>query len=110
MTMICAREFSKWLRHRFNSEKTGISISREDINQLTGRQRLDPSFVNDVHYELMQYGMAFVTDTSRESFYLVPVSQAKNGESNLNINLRKRCSATYIPLKNRVKKKVQLDD
>ena len=57
--MICAKEFSEWLRHRFSTENAGISISRDNINQLTGRQRLDPSFVNDVHYELMQYGMAF---------------------------------------------------
>ncbi|MDH5927916.1 hypothetical protein AB4169_19910 [Vibrio lentus] len=98
MTMICAREFSKWLRHRFNSEKTGISISREDINQLTGRQRLDPSFVNDVHYELMQYGMAFVTDTSRESFYLVPVSQAKNWREQLEYQFEKEMFCNIYPI------------
>ncbi|TCN73959.1 hypothetical protein EDB62_1262 [Vibrio crassostreae] len=63
MTMICAKEFAEWLRHRFNAESSGISISRDDITQLTGRQRLDPSFVNDVHYELMQYGMAFWAGT-----------------------------------------------
>ncbi|PMM97579.1 hypothetical protein BCT41_14405 [Vibrio splendidus] len=98
MTMICAREFSKWLRHRFNSEKTGISISREDINQLTGRQRLDPSFVNDVHYELMQYGMAFVTDTSRESFYLVPVSQTKNWREQLEYQFEKEMFCNIYPI------------
>ena len=56
------------VKHRFSTKNAGISISRDDINQLTGRQRLDPSFVNDVHYELMQYGMVFVTDTGREIF------------------------------------------
>ena len=98
MTMICAREFSKWLRHRFSSENSGISISREDINQLTGRQRLDPSFVNDVHYELMQYGMAFVTDTSRENFYLVPVSQAKNWREQLEYQFEKEMFCNIYPI------------
>ncbi|PMG13183.1 hypothetical protein BCU98_20640 [Vibrio splendidus] len=98
MTMICAREFSKWLRHRFSSENVGISISREDINHLTGRQRLDPSFVNDVHYELMQYGMAFVTDTSREHFYLVPVSQTKNWREQLEYQFEKEMFCNIYPI------------
>lgn len=98
MTMICAREFSKWLRHRFTNENVGISISREDISQLTGRQRLDPSFVNDVHYELMQHGMAFVTDTSRESFYLVPVSQAKNWREQLEYQFEKEMFCNIYPI------------
>ncbi len=52
MTMICAKEFAEWLRHRFSSEDKGVYLTREDVNHLTGRQRLDPGFVNDVHYEL----------------------------------------------------------
>lgn len=98
MTMICAREFSKWLRHRFTNENVGISISREDINHLTGRQRLDPSFVNDVHYELMQHGLAFVTDTSREHFYLVPVSQAKNWREQLEYQFEKEMFCNIYPI------------
>ena len=98
MTMICAKEFSGWLRHRFNAESSGISISRDDIIQLTGRQRLDPSFVNDVHYELMQYGMAFVTDTSRENFYLVPVSQSINWRERLEYQFEKELFCNIYPI------------
>ena len=36
MTMICAKEFSEWLRHRFSSEVSGVSLTREDLNSLTG--------------------------------------------------------------------------
>ena len=67
-------------------------------SQLTGRQRLDPSFVNDVHYELMQYGMAFVTDTSRESFYLVPVSQTKNWREQLEYQFEKEMFCNIYPI------------
>lgn len=74
MTMISAREFAGWLRDRFANDETGVSLTREDINQLTGRQSFSLGFINDIHYELMQHGMAFVTDTSRENFYLVPVT------------------------------------
>ena len=98
MTMICAKEFSEWLRHRFSTENAGISISRDDINQLTGRQRLDPSFVNDVHYELMQYGMAFVTDTGRENFYLVPISQAINWRERLEYQFEKELFCNIYPI------------
>ena len=73
MTMISAREFSHWLRERFEKEEQGVSLTREDINRLTGRQSFTLGFVNDIHYELMQHSMAFVTDTAREHFYLVPV-------------------------------------
>ncbi|MEZ8010524.1 hypothetical protein [Vibrio sp. FF59] len=98
MTRICAKEFSEWLRHRFNAESSGISISRADINQLTGRQRLDPSFVNDVHYELMQYGMAFVTDTSRENFYLVPIAQSINWRERLEYQFEKEMFCNIYPI------------
>ncbi len=89
MTMICAKEFAEWLRHRFSSDTKGVYLTREDVNHLTGRQRLDPVFVNYVHYELMQYGIAFVTDTSRENFYLIPVSQAENWREKLEYHFEK---------------------
>ncbi|ASI97301.1 MULTISPECIES: hypothetical protein [Vibrio] len=98
MTMICAKEFAGWLRHRFSGEDTGVSISRDDINHLTGRQRLDPGFVSDVHYELMQYGMAFVTDTSRENFYLVPVSNTSDWRSRLEYNFEKEMFCNIYPI------------
>ncbi|GAB6262310.1 hypothetical protein L4174_009915 [Photobacterium sp. CCB-ST2H9] len=75
MTMISAREFSEWLRSRFAEDEQGVCLTREDINQLTGRQSFSLGFVHDIHYELMPYGMAFVTDTSRENFYLVHISK-----------------------------------
>ena len=97
MTMICAKEFAEWLRHRFSSETKGVLLTRVDVNHLTGRQRLDPGFVNDVHYELMQYGMAFVTDTSRENFYLVPVSQAENWRDRLESHFEKELFCNIYP-------------
>ncbi len=45
MTMICAKEFAEWLRHRFSSDTKGVYLTREDINHLTGRQRLDPGLL-----------------------------------------------------------------
>ncbi|UUM30045.1 hypothetical protein [Vibrio japonicus] len=98
MTMICAKEFAGWLRHRFSSEATGVSISREDITHLTGRQRLDPGFVSDVHFELMQYGMAFVTNTSRENYYLIPVSEALNWRERLEYNFEKEMFCNIYPM------------
>ncbi|MDF2155607.1 hypothetical protein [Vibrio sp. CAU 1672] len=98
MTMICAKEFAEWLRHRFCNESVGVSISRQDINQLTGRQRLDPGFISDVHYELMQHGMAFVTDTCRETFYLIPISQAKNWRDRLESHFEKDIFCNIYPI------------
>jgi hypothetical protein len=98
MTMICAKEFAEWLRHRFSSETKGVFLTREDLNHLTGRQRLDPGFVNDVHYELMQYGMAFVTDTSRENFYLVPVAQSENWRERLEYHFEKELFCNIYPI------------
>ncbi|BCV28811.1 hypothetical protein [Shewanella algae] len=73
MSMVSAKEFADWLYKRFEQVEHGVSMSREDINQLTGRQNFSMVFVHDIHYELMQHGMAFVTDTSREQFFLVRV-------------------------------------
>ena len=73
MSMVSAKEFADWLYKRFEQVEQGVSMSREDINQLTGRQNFSMVFVHDIHYELMQHGMAFVTDTSREQFFLVRV-------------------------------------
>ena len=98
MTMICAKEFAEWLRHRFSSDTKGGYLTREDVNHLIGRQRLDPGFVNDVHYELMQYGIAFVTDTSRENFYLIPVSQAENWREKLEYHFEKELFCNIIPI------------
>ncbi len=98
MTMICAKEFAEWLRHRFSGETTGVSITREDINQLTGRQRLDLGFVNDVHYELMQHGFAFVTDTGRENYYLIPITQAKNWRERLEYHFEKELFCNIYPI------------
>ncbi|MGL5048533.1 MAG: hypothetical protein ACRC6S_13500 [Shewanella sp.] len=73
MSMVSAKEFAHWLMKRFEGVDKGVSLSREDINQLTGRQNFSLVFVHDIHHELMRFGVAFVTDTSRETFYLVRV-------------------------------------
>lgn len=75
MTMISAKEFSGWLLERFADETQGVSLSREDINTLTGRRNFSLGYIHDIHYEVMRYGMAFVTDTTREMFYLIPISE-----------------------------------
>ncbi|NLS14246.1 hypothetical protein HGP28_15305 [Vibrio sp. SM6] len=77
MNMICAREFAEWLMLRFEQEKQSITMTREDVNHLTGRQSFHIGFVHDVHYELMRHGMAFVTDMGRETFHLVSIKQAR---------------------------------
>ncbi len=74
MTMVSAKEFAHWLRQRFSDDEKGVSLTRKDINHLTGRQSFNQGFINDIHYELMRHGMAFVTDTGREKFYLIAVS------------------------------------
>jgi len=73
MSMVSAKEFAHWLKNRFEGVEKGVSLTREDINQLTGRQNFSLVFVHDIHYELMRFGIAFVTDTSRDTFYLVRV-------------------------------------
>lgn len=73
MSMVSAKEFAHWLMKRFEGVEKGVSLTREDINQLTGRQNFSLVFVNDIHYELMRFGIAFVTDTSRDTYYLVRV-------------------------------------
>nr|WP_086938287.1 hypothetical protein [Thaumasiovibrio occultus] len=74
MTMVSAREFAHWLRQRFCEEDFGVSLTRKDINHLTGRLNFNQEFISDIHFELMRHGMAFVTDTSREKFYLIPIA------------------------------------
>ena len=97
MTMICAKEFADWLKCRFSNDQAGVFFTRHDLNQLTGRQRLDPSFINDVHYELMKYKMAFVTDTSREYFYLLPVVHVENWREKLEHHFEKELFCKIFP-------------
>ncbi|ABK48935.1 MULTISPECIES: hypothetical protein [Shewanella] len=73
MSMVSAKEFAHWLKNRFEGVEKGVSLTREDINQLTGRQNFSLVFVHDIHYELMRFGIAFVTDTGRDTYYLVRV-------------------------------------
>ena len=97
MTMISAREFAGWLRNRFADEEQGVCLTRDDINQLTGRQGFSLDFVHDIHYELMQHGMAFVTDTSRETFYLMPVSK-KSWREQLESQYERELFYNVLPL------------
>ncbi|MEL6116515.1 hypothetical protein P0Y67_14975 [Photobacterium sp. SP02] len=97
MTMISAREFSEWLRNRFAEDEQGVCLTREDINQLTGRQSFSLGFVHDIHYELMQFDMAFVTDTSRENFYLVHLSK-KSWRDQLERQYERELFCNVLPL------------
>lgn len=74
MSMVSAKEFAHWLMKRFEGVEKGVSLTREDINQLTGRQNFSLVFVYDIHYELMRFGIAFVTDTNRDTYYLVRIA------------------------------------
>lgn len=98
MTMISSRQFARWLRERFASEKDGVILTREDINQLSGRQGFSLGFVNDIHYELMQHGIAFVTDTSRERFYLIPINSAQNWRKKLEMQYEKELYCNVFPI------------
>ncbi|WP_076536899.1 hypothetical protein [Shewanella sp. UCD-KL21] len=71
--MVSSKDFANWLMIQFEQLENGVSLTREDINQLTGRQNFSVVFVHEIHYELMQHGIAFVTDTYRERFYMVRV-------------------------------------
>ncbi|MDO6621017.1 hypothetical protein [Shewanella sp. 6_MG-2023] len=71
--MVSSKDFANWLMIQFEQLENGVSLTRGDINQLTGRQNFSLVFVHDIHYELMQHGVAFVTDTYRERFYMVRV-------------------------------------
>ncbi|WP_144206649.1 hypothetical protein [Shewanella donghaensis] len=73
MSMVSSKDFANWLMVQFERLDDGVSLTREDINQLTGRQNFSLVFVHDIHYELMQHGIAFVTDTYRERFYMVRI-------------------------------------
>ncbi|MCT7654608.1 hypothetical protein MBH78_07050 [Oceanimonas sp. NS1] len=68
--MKSAREFAEWLRDCFGKESGGVYLTREDITSLSGRQHFNQQFVSDIHHELTQLGMGFVTDMHRERFYL----------------------------------------
>ncbi|GIU14966.1 MULTISPECIES: hypothetical protein [unclassified Shewanella] len=97
MSMVSAKEFSDWLRLRFGGLKEGVSLTRSDINQLTGRQNFSADFVNDIHFELMRHGLAFVTDTSREEFYLVPINK-QSWREQLEQQFEKEIFCNIIPL------------
>lgn len=98
MTMVCAKDFADWLKQRFSSDAGAIILSRDDVNHLTGRQRFDLGFVHDVHYELMQHGLAFVTDMSREQFYLIPVGKAVNWRDQLEHQYEKELYCNIFPI------------
>ncbi|ANS86239.1 hypothetical protein RJD38_03215 [Vibrio scophthalmi] len=98
MTMVCAKDFAEWLKLRFGSATDSVTISREEVNHLTGRQRLDPNFVHDVHYELMPHGLAFVTDTLRETFFLIPIGKSVNWRDQLEFNYEKELYCNIFPI------------
>jgi len=95
--MVSAKEFSDWLRLRFEGLSEGVSLSREDINLLTGRQNFSVDFVNDIHFELMRHDLAFVTDTLREHFYLVPIGH-QSWREKLEQQFEKEIFCNIIPL------------
>lgn len=98
MTMVCAKEFAGWLKARYGNETKAITMSRKDVSHLTGRTRFTMGFVHDVHFEMMQHGFAFVTDMSREDFFLLPVSQAVNWREQLEHQYEKELYCNIFPI------------
>lgn len=96
--MVSAKDFASWLKDKFIHETQGVTLTRRDINQLTGRQGFSLGFVHDTHYELMQYGIAFVTDTARENFYLIPVNDCKHWRSALESQFEKELYCNIYPI------------
>ncbi|GLS92120.1 hypothetical protein GCM10007916_31900 [Psychromonas marina] len=101
MTMVSAKEFSGWLIERFADENNGVTLNRKDINHLTGRQSFTLSFIHDIHYELMQHGIAFVTDTSRGTFFLIPIRSAKPWRERLELQYEKELFCNIYPIEKR---------
>ncbi|WP_256260949.1 hypothetical protein [Shewanella sp. NIFS-20-20] len=67
--MKSAKEFARWLLERLSQYQEGVYLTRSDILELTDRQRFAQDYVTDIHFEVAQFGMGFVTDANRESFY-----------------------------------------
>lgn len=96
--MVSAKQFAKWLNDKFLNERGGITLSREDINHLTGRQSFTLDFVHDTHYELMRFGIAFVTDTARENFYLISIKDSKHWRDALERQFEKELYCNIYPI------------
>ncbi|WP_341502408.1 hypothetical protein [Gallaecimonas sp. GXIMD4217] len=73
--MKSAKEFAQWLHERLSHVRQGVFLTRDDIQQLSGRQRFTNDFISDVHFEMSQMGMGFVTDSHREKFFLFHLPQ-----------------------------------
>ncbi|WKE65552.1 hypothetical protein PVT67_18100 [Gallaecimonas kandeliae] len=69
--MKSAKEFAHWLHARVGHVREGVYLTREDVQELSGRQRFTIDYINDVHFELAALGLGLVTDTHREYFYLI---------------------------------------
>jgi len=54
--------------------------------------------VHDVHYELMPHGLAFVTDTLRETFFLIPIGKSVNWRDQLEFNYEKELYCNIFPI------------
>ena len=67
--MKCAKDFAQWLYDRVGQHDDGVFLTRQDILELTDRQRFNSNYVNDIHYEVARFGMGFVTDGDKEKFY-----------------------------------------
>ncbi|WP_170924611.1 hypothetical protein [Vibrio casei] len=98
MAMVSAKEFAGWLKDKFLNEKQGVCLTRRDINRLTGRHGFNLDFVHDTHYELMQFGIAFVTDTARENFYLISINDSKNWRETLERQFEKELYCNIYPI------------
>ncbi|MED5526227.1 hypothetical protein [Gallaecimonas pentaromativorans] len=69
--MKSAKAFAQWLAGRVGHAPQGVYLTRDDIQQLTGRQRFTMDYITDVHFELAAAGWGLVSDVHREKFFMV---------------------------------------
>ncbi|MBY6185550.1 hypothetical protein KUV89_02725 [Marinobacter hydrocarbonoclasticus] len=70
MSMKSAKEFAVWMIERFGDHQAGVYLSKADLRELSGRQTLRQDFIADVHFEMTRHGMGFVSDATKEKFFL----------------------------------------
>ncbi len=75
MSMKSAKEFAVWLIERFGDQQQGVVLKRHDLKELSGRQSIRQDFIADIHAELTRHGMGFVTDSTKEDYFLFYLPQ-----------------------------------
>ncbi|MGI2257975.1 hypothetical protein [Shewanella sp. GXUN23E] len=99
--MKCAKDFAQWLYDRVGHFTDGVYLTRQDILELTDRQRFSSSFVNDIHYEVSRFKMGFVTDADKAQFYFfrLPDTHWKRVGDRYGVSTKPRADVHHINIK-----------